>query len=150
MIDFAILHNIINSSKVNENGNQQSLASEFVEKAVKKHLGRDIENHSTGLFNYSNGVYSWEKRKDFYLNFVQVNSLTENEDGTYNVAFSVYDASPYSGEKVPEELYWPKEEWGSLVEDNVSYYIDGNAHIKKEKAGEEYTYKLLFYALMAQ
>ncbi|WP_250229688.1 hypothetical protein [Anaeropeptidivorans aminofermentans] len=95
-------------------------------------------------------MYYWERIEDSYLKFVQANSLTENEDGTYTVTFSVYDASPYSDDRVPEELYCPKEEWGSLAEDNVSYYIDGNAHIKREKAGEKYTYKLLFYALMAQ
>lgn len=100
LIQFGVLHNVINNPKLFEivgGGENQRLAAKHVEAAVEKYFGLRIGQHKSLAGNYSyikyrNGFYYAPRASGEAYTFSQVMRLIDN-NGTFTAYVNVYVAS---------------------------------------------------------
>ncbi|MDR3563453.1 MAG: hypothetical protein P4N59_18735 [Negativicutes bacterium] len=91
LIDFGIMHIVLNNRQVIHNG---KLPSAEVDNACVKYFGFKPKAHqSTQSFQYANGVYTVPAASGESIRFAQIESLTDKGNGSFAAVVNVFVAS---------------------------------------------------------
>lgn len=144
LIQFAILHNIINyGDRIKYSDNEAMLEEKYVAQVIKRFFNVDVNHGSVNSFEYRNGSYVWPAADgEQYWDFSQVENFYDNGDGTFTANLVVYSAGfEYEGQDI---IYDPKDEgWGNDI--TPEYRGTAQAVVKKADINGKQTYQLLKY-----
>ncbi|HHX59267.1 MAG TPA: hypothetical protein GX707_00775, partial [Epulopiscium sp.] len=140
LISFAYLHHYINNNNFIEIENSRMFIDQsHVEKTIKQFFGIDIAHESAGGFEYKNGKYYTEASDgESYNYYAQLNTLKDNENGTYAVEISIYGA-----EESDDIFFLPKKNWENTH--SYDYIGDALATLKPAIIDGKQGYQLLSY-----
>ena len=150
LIDFAVIHNLINTNNTNYEFDLLSLDATFVQNTIYKFFGINVPDQSTYQFSYVDGAYHWKRSEVNYLKFVQINSLEDNKDGTFTAHFDVYILPDGYYDSVPQEAYYPMDYWEDPFKDVPEYKVSGDANIKSIVNAEAKSYQAISFMIYAQ
>ncbi len=150
LIGFAYTHNLINTKKTFFEGEYMGISEKNANATIEKYFGitvpkkTAVDDFSGREWEYSDGNFlSYAASGAAYGYFAVAESMVDNGNGTYSVAFDKFSA-PSPLDAVPSECYDCDVE--SALHD-YDYICSGKAVVKKKTYNGKETYELVKYQI---
>lgn len=146
LINFAYLHNAINTGKIDYTEEKIGIAGETAAATVKKYLGVNLPLKTTydgygRAWEYTDGWF-WTEPEMGGLNafFSIAHNMVDNGNGTYTVYFEVFSVD--SADTTPSKCY---EYTLAKAKLDCCYEYSGTAVVKEKTYNGNKTYELISY-----